>query len=40
MTQNWTKEITRKNEDELKFQKIIQKILSMVMYIEKKNHNF
>ena len=37
MTQNWTKKITRKNEDYWKFQKNIQKILSMVMYIQKKS---
>jgi hypothetical protein len=32
MMQNWTKKITRKNEDDQKFQKNTQKILSMVMY--------
>jgi hypothetical protein len=37
MTQNWTKKITRKNEDDYKFfQKNIQKILSLVKYVEKK----
>ena len=36
MTQNWTKKITRKNEDDEKSQKITQKISWMVMYIEKK----
>ena len=33
MTQNWTKIITTKNEDYEKFQNLIQKILSMVMYM-------
>ena len=33
MMHNWTKTITRKNEDDQKFQNIIQEILSMVMYI-------
>ena len=33
MTQNWTKIIPTKNEDDQKFQKNIQKILSMVMYM-------
>ena len=36
MMQNWTKTITRKNEDDQKFQKSIQKILSIAMYIYKK----
>jgi len=33
MMQNWTKTIIRKNEDDQKFQKNIQKILSMVIYM-------
>ena len=33
MMQNWTKTITRKNEDDQNFQKNIQKILSMVVYM-------
>ena len=33
MTQNWAKKTTIKNEDDLKFQKYIKNILSMVMCI-------
>ena len=33
MLQNWTNTITRKNEDDHKFQKNIEKILSMVLYM-------
>ena len=41
MTQNWTKKITRKNEDDWKFQKIYTKdIINGYVYIEKKIINF
>ena len=33
MTHNWTKMITTENEDDQNFQKYLQKILSMVMYM-------
>ena len=40
MMQNLTKTITRKNEDDEKFQNLLQKIISMIVYMYKKYHNF